>query len=80
MTVEFLSDKPNTYYPGDTAVGVARVFYRANIMNLPFEIEQFFIYPMYRDGLFARYAVFSAGYLVLILTGGCYIVSKRNFN
>ena len=79
-TVEFLSDKPNPYYPGDTAVGVARVFYRANIMNLPFEIEHFFIYPMYRDGLFARYAVFSAGYLVLILTGGCYIVSKRNFN
>ena len=79
-TVDFLSDKPDPYYPGDAMVNVARVFYRANIMNLPFEMNMFLIYPMYRDGLFARYAVFSTAYLVLILAGGCCIVSKRNFN
>ncbi|MCR5287993.1 MAG: DUF1705 domain-containing protein [Saccharofermentans sp.] len=79
-TVDFLSDKPNPYYPGDAMAAVSRALYRANVMNFPFEINMFFIYPMYRDGLFARYAVFSAAYLVLILAGGCCIVSKRNFD
>ena len=79
-TVEFLSDKPNPYYPGDVKVRVAQTIYRANIMNLPFEMNMFLIYPMHRDGLFARYAVFSAAYLLLILTGGYCLVSKRNFN
>ena len=79
-TVDFQSERPNPYYPGDTMVRAAQAFYRSNIMNLPFEMNMFLIYPMYRDGLFARYAVFSSGYLLLILTGGCYIVNKRNFN
>ena len=79
-TFEFLSDTPNPYYMGDVPVHTAQTLYRANIMNLPFEMNMFFIYPMYRDGLFARYAVFSAAYLVLILAGGCCIVNKRNFN
>jgi hypothetical protein len=79
-TIEFLSDIPNPYYMGDAAVHTAQTLYRANIMNLPFEMSMFFIYPMYRDGLFTRYAVFSAVYFVLILAGGCCIVSKRNFD
>ena len=79
-TIDFLSDTPNPYYMGDVPVHAAQAFYRANIMNLPFEMNMFFIYPMYRDGLFTRYAVFSAVYLVLILAGGSFIVSKRNFD
>jgi hypothetical protein len=79
-TIEFLSDTPDPYYMGDAPVHAAQTLYRANIMNLPFEMSMFFIYPMYRDGLLTRYAVFSTVYLVLILAGGCGIVSKRNFD
>ena len=79
-TVEFFSDELNTYYPNENELAISRALYRANIMNYPFEIQMFFVYPMYRDGLLLRYAAFSVGYLVILLAGGCYAVSKRNFN
>ena len=79
-TVEFFSDELNTYYPNENELAISRALYRANIMNYPFEIQMFFVYPMYRDGLLLRYAAFSLGYLVILLAGGCYAVSKRNFN
>ena len=77
-TVDFMSDTPNPDYPNEKSLTVIRALYRANIMNYPCEIVQFFIYPMYRDGLFTRYAAFSAGYILILLTAGSYIVSKRN--
>ena len=80
QTVEFLSEEPNPYYPDEKVLAVSRALYRANIMNYPCEISMFFIYPMYRDGLLLRYIAFSSGYLVILLTGGCYVISKRNFN
>ena len=78
VTVEFMSETPNPYYPDKTVLALMRTCYRANIMNLPWEMQQFMIYPMYRDGLLARYAVISSGYLLLVIAGGCFIVSKRN--
>ena len=79
-TIDFMSDVPNEYYPGEPAMRVMHTMYRADLLHYPFEMQMFYIYPMYRDGLIARYAVVSACYLVLILTGGCYVIRKRNVN
>ena len=80
ITVDFMSDELNEYYPGDAAIKVIHAMYRADLIHYPFEMMMFFIYPMYRDGLIARYAVVSGCYLVLLLTGGCYLIRKRNVN
>ena len=59
---------------------VIHTIYRVDLIHYPFEIMMFFIYPVYRDGLVIRYAVVSSCYLVLLLTGGCYLIRKRNVN
>jgi len=79
-TVDFMSDELSEYYPGENVMLVIHTIYRADLIHYPFEMMMFFIYPIYRDGLVARYAAVSAGYLVLLLTGGCYLVRKRNVN
>ena len=79
-TIDFLSDVPNEDYPGDRAIMVFQTFYRLDLFHYPFEMKLFFIYPMYRDGLITRYVVVSLCYLVLLTTGGCYVVRKRNVN
>ena len=79
-TIDFMSDELDPDYPGEPAMRVIHALYRADLIHYPFEMQMFFIYPMYRDGLIARYAVVSACYLVLLLTGGCYVIRKRNVN
>lgn len=80
ITIDFMSDELNEYYPGDAAIEVIHAVYRVDLIHYPFEMMLFYIYPMYRDGLIARYAVVSGCYLVLLLTGGCYLIRKRNVN
>ena len=79
-TIDFASDELSEYYPGDNVMIVIHTIYRADLIHYPFEMMMFFIYPIYRDGLVARYAVVSACYLVLLMTGGCYLIRKRNVN
>ena len=79
-TIHFMTDEPDEYYPGDNVMVAIHTIYRADLIHYPFEMMMFFIYPIYRDGLVARYAAVSAGYLVLLLTGGCYLIRKRNVN
>ena len=80
QTIDFASDVPNENYPGKTKSTVARALFRTNIMYYPCEMMMWFIYPMYRDGLMTRYVAVSSGYMVLLLTAGCFIVRKRNIN
>ena len=79
-TIDFMTDELDPNYPGEPAMRVIHALYRADLVHYPFEMQMFFIYPMYRDGLIARYAVVSACYLVLLMTGGCYVIRKRNVN
>ena len=79
-TIDFMTDELNEYYPGDKVMMVIHTIYRVDLIHYPFEIMMFFIYPVYRDGLVIRYAVVSSCYLVLLLTGGCYLIRKRNVN
>ena len=80
LTFDFASETPNPDYPGKTATIIGQTLFRANIMYYPCEIIMWFIYPMYRDGLFVRYAAVSSCYLLLTLTAGCYAFKKRNID
>ncbi len=79
-TIEFTSNTPNENYPGKTVSIISRTLYRANLSYYPFELMMYLIYPMYRDGLITRYALVSCGYLILLMTGGSYVIRKRNLN
>ena len=79
-TIEFTSNIPNENYPGKTVSIISRTLYRANLSYYPFELMMYLIYPMYRDGLIARYALVSCGYLILLMTAGSYAIRKRNLN
>ena len=80
LTIEFYTDEPNKDYPGDNISKIGRTLYRSNIIFYPMEMQQWFMYPMYRDGLMTRYLVLSAGYMILLTTLGTYIVNRRDID
>ncbi len=77
---DYRTENLNEYYIGDTKATILRTIWRLSITNLPLETSVFYIYPMYRDGVFTRYIVVSSVYLAVIAAAGCAVVKKRNIN
>lgn len=75
---DFLSDKPNNEYEGDTKAAVARVLWRLNICSILLEAPLFYAYPLFRDGVFLRYIAVSSVYLCLITAVGVIVVKRRD--
>lgn len=75
---DFMTDKPDPEYPGDSKVALARIIWRMNICMLPMEMMVWGQYPIYRDGVLFRYIAVSAVYLVIIVYAGCVVVKRRN--
>ena len=75
---DFMSDKPNPDYSGDTKVAIMRIVFRLNISNFILESLSFYVYPMYRDGVLLRYIVVSSVYLCLVTAAGCIVVKRRD--
>ena len=75
---DFMSDKPNPDYSGDTKVAIMRTVFRLNISNFILESLSFYVYPMYRDGVLLRYIVVSSVYLCLVTAAGWIVVKRRD--
>lgn len=75
---DFMTDKPNTEYSGDTRVAITRAVYRLNLSNFLLEVLSFYVYPMYRDGVLLRYVVVSSVYLCMVTAAGLIVVKRRD--
>ena len=75
---DFLTDIPEPDYRGDTKAAVSRVLWRLNITNFIMETASFYVFPMYRDGIFLRYIVVSSVYLCIVVSAGCIVVKRRD--
>ena len=75
---DFMTDKPNPEYIGDSKVTLARILWRMNIGMLPMEAFTWGQYPIYRDGVVFRYIAVSAAYLIILTAAGCVAVKRRN--